>query len=225
MASAIDKVVHRFDELVKSFDGFVEKAQSKGGSIVLGEDEVWRSLISALQTIQVVCSESSPHYQSFKILVDSHMSGEPLNLRACIGILHAATDDLESGMLSDLGGLVAAEVFADLLSMASYLLKQGYHLPAAAISGAVLEDTLRQLCKKHKVSWTGDSSITKLNTELYKSRHFDKVQFGNIEAWGKLRNKVDHGDFKDPADVTVGDVKRMIEGVSDLIAASGLGQR
>jgi len=91
--------------------------------------------------------------------------------------------------------------FGDLLESAIHLLEQHYHLPAIALAGAVLESSLRTLAKSKGVSWKGDSGISKINTALYTASVYDKVVFGEIEAWGKLRNCVDHADFKSPADV------------------------
>jgi hypothetical protein len=226
VATTLEKITKRIGELTAAFEGFIRQGMvdaNEDGTVTLAEDEVWRYLISGLQTISIVCSDSSPHYNAFKMLADAHIRGEPLRLRRCLGVLYAVADDLKLGLLGDIGGLVAAEVFRDLLDMSGYLLEQGYHLPSAAIAGAVLEDALRQLCRKHSLTWTGDSSISKLNAELYRSQIFDRVQFGNVEAWGKLRNKVDHGDFTNPAEINRNDVDRMVGGVRDLIAASGLG--
>jgi DNA-binding protein Fis len=148
---------------------------------------------------------------------ERYVTGDNLSLDDCTGLLRSAYNDLQTGMLSDIRHLALAEVFDDLLEMAQYLADEGYQLPAAAIAGAVLEDTLRKLTAKHGVAWTGSSGISKLNTALYTNSVYDKAQSGQVEAWGKLRNKVDHGDFKDPAEVNVNDVRRMIEGVRDFI--------
>ncbi len=218
MRNAKEFAIKRIDELISRADGFrTEALASSKKQFILSNEPLWQFLVSALQTILAVCSESSPHYRELKEVRDEFKSGAPLGLDSCIGILRAAADDLRSGMLSDIRELVAAEVFDDLLEMAAYLSGEGYHLPACAVAGAVLEDTLRTLCRKHLVSWVGDSSISKLNTELYKANIFDKAQFGQIEAWGKLRNKVDHGDFRSAVEIDSNDTRRMIVGIRDLV--------
>lgn len=135
----------------------------------------------------------------------------------CRGILMAARDDFDAGMLLDVRQLVAAEAFGDLLESAAHLLEENHHLPAVAISGAVLESSLRDLANRNSITWTGHSSITKLNTEIYKARIYDKVIFAEIEAWARLRNQVDHGDFTGPADIDTGAVKRMVDGVRQFV--------
>jgi hypothetical protein len=218
MRNAKEFAIKRIEQLISTAEGFrAGVLASSDKTFMLSNEQLWQFLVSALQTIRSVCSESSPHFQEFMECRGLFRKGEPLNLPTCIGILRAAADDLRGGMLADIRELVAAEVFDDLLEMAAYLLGQGYHLPAGAVAGAVVEDTLRKLCKKHGVSWVGDSSISKLNAELYKANVFDKAQFGQLEAWGKLRNKIDHGDFKDPTEVDAQAVRRMIDGSRDLV--------
>lgn len=114
--------------------------------------------------------------------------------------------------------LVTSDVFDDLVEQAEHLLDRGYHLPAGALAGAVLEDALRKLCAKHGVTWQGDSGVSKLATELYKAGHLTKPQHSQIETWGKLRNQIDHGDFSKPDDVDTQDVRRMVDGVRDFVA-------
>jgi hypothetical protein len=140
-----------------------------------------------------------------------------LDIDICRGVLESAADDLRAGMLADLRQLVAAESFGDLLETAVHLLEEHHHIPAVAVAGAVLESSLRALAQSKHVVWTGASAISKINTELYKANVYDKVVFGEVEAWGKLRNQVDHGDFKTPEHVDVGAATRMIGGVRDFV--------
>ncbi len=146
-----------------------------------------------------------------------HFTNYLSSFRQCRAILRAARRDFAEGLLAGVRELVAAEVFDDLLQMSEYLLDEGFHLPAGAVCGAVLEDSLRKLCRKHDIEWEGDSSISKLNTALYRASIFHKAEQGQIDAWGKLRNRIDHGDFQDPGDIDASDVRRMIEGTRDFI--------
>jgi hypothetical protein len=181
--------------------------------------EQWRFLISSLQTVKNVCGQDSPHLRELEECRKDYL--EPmgsLNLDRCRGVLQAARDDLEAGMLLDMRQLVAAETFDDVLESAAYLLEEKHHLPTVALTGAVLESSLRALAKARGVSWPGTSGISKLNTELYKANVYDKIVHGEIEAWAKLRNKVDHGDFATPDDVDIATAARMLDGVRHFVA-------
>ncbi len=173
--------------------------------------------VSGLHALRLTFGEQSDHYVAFKRQADRYNGwAEPVPY--CQGILLAAVADLKAGLFVRVSEIAAAEVFGDLLAQAEYLLSNGnHHLPAAALAGAVLEDALRKLCAKHGVAWQPPSSISKLNVELYKANIYGKPQHGQVEAWGKLRNQVDHGDFKDPSEVDSGDVRRMVEGVRDFL--------
>ncbi len=181
------------------------------------KSELWRFLISSIQTVASACGRESPHLRELERCREQFADvGDPsLDLDSCRGALEAARDDLEAGMLTDLRQLVTAEAFGDLLETAIHLLEERHHLAAVAVAGAVLESNLRNLAKSKQVVWNGSSSITKINTELYKSSVYDKVVFAEIEAWGRLRNQVDHGDFTNPQDVDLGAAKRMVDGVRD----------
>lgn len=181
--------------------------------------EMWRFLISSLQTVRSACGQDSPHLRELERCREQFAAktDPALDLDSCRGALEAARDDLAAGMLDDLRQLVTAEAFGDLVETAAHLLEEAHHLPAIAITGAVLESSLRALASAKNIGWTGTSSITKLNMELYKANVYDKVVFAEIESWGKLRNKVDHGDFENPGEVDQGSAKRMLEGVRDFV--------
>lgn len=213
-----DKGLKRVIELIEVTRNLrSESPRSKDGLLQIAREDLWHVLTSALQTTRSLCSDESPHYQELIELRQRFRDGAPFDSDKFLGILRAVEDDLHSGMLVSIQEIVTAEVFDDLTDMATYLIEQGYHLPSVAIAGAVLEDTLRKLCHKHKVVWTGDSTINKLNTELYKANVYDKAQFGQVEAWGKLRNKVDHGDFKNVEEIDRNDVHRMVDGLRDFV--------
>lgn len=97
------------------------------------------------------------------------------------------------------------------------MLEEMHHLAAVPICGAVLESSLRDLAIRKGLEWAGQSSITKLNLLLYKGGAYDKVVFGEIEAWGKLRNQVAHGNFTTPEDIETGVARRMLEGVREFV--------
>lgn len=180
--------------------------------------ELWRFLISSLQTVGSACGKESPHLRELERCRESFVRDKGIDLDSCLGALTAARDDLDAGMLTDLQQLVRAEAFGDLLESAVHLYEAEHYIPAVAVAGAVLESSLRTLAISKDVSWKDESSISKLNAALYRAKVYDKVLFGEIEAWGKLRNKVDHGDFKTPDEVDAGRAGRMLEGVRDFVA-------
>ncbi len=219
-----EDVRKRLEELISRCDTFLPPRERESGprepiNFSAPKSELWRFLISSLQTVTSACGRESPHLRELERCRELFASpvGGRLELDSCRGALEAARDDLVAGMLTDLRQLVTAEAFGDLLETAAHLLEEGHHLAAVAVTGAVLESSLRTFAQSRKVAWTGTSSITKINTELYKANAYDKVVFGEVEAWGKLRNQVDHGDFQNPDDVDSGSARRMVDGVRDFV--------
>ena len=68
-----------------------------------------------------------------------------------ISTLKAIKNDLEEGFLDELFSKIEAEIAGDYMGQAEALLKEGQrgkydHVPAAVLTGAVLEKALRTLC-------------------------------------------------------------------------------
>lgn len=218
------EVRRRIDELLERCDTFVPPREPSANDsprepvrFSAPLSELWRFLISSIQTVGSACGIDSPHLRELERAREQFIveGNRGLSLDACRGALMAARDDLDAGMLLDMRQLVTAEAFGDLLESAAHLLDERHHLAAVAIAGAVLESSLRALAKSRAVSWTGHSSLSKLNTALYTASVYDKVVFGEVEAWGKLRNKVDHGDFAHPDDIDANAAARLVAGVRD----------
>lgn len=68
------------------------------------------------------------------------------------GILGALRADYEAGNLQSVIELVHADIFADFLNMADYLLQQGYKDPAAVVIVSVLEEHLRKAVRQTRHS-------------------------------------------------------------------------
>ena len=173
----------------------------------------------SLSFIQRVYGQEYPHYREF-----SENTGSDSESDAKIGLdlLRAIRDEIAGDWLFTLRSLVTAEVFADYLEMAEYLLESSYKDPAAVIAGSTLEEHLRQLCIKNgipivrqkdgkDVPLTGDP----LNVELAKAGVYNKVEQMQVTAWLGIRNSAAHGKY---GEYDPDKVKGMISGVVEFIA-------
>lgn len=213
-----EDVRRRLEELIARCDGFVPPNAKEPVRVPAQNSELWRFLISSLQTVGSSCGKESPHLRELERCRTQFVETKIVDIDTCRGVLEAARDDLAAGMLADLRRLVTAEAFGDLLESAAHLADEGYTIPAIAVAGAVLESSLRVLAKSRNVVWQGTSGISKINTALYTANVYDKVVYGEIEAWGKLRNQVDHGEFTQASDVDARAAHRMVDGVRDFVA-------
>ena len=133
------------------------------------------------------------------------------------GMLQALRNDYESGHLQSVVELVHADIFADFLDMADYLLEQHFKDAAAVITGSVLEAHLRKLCGKHgitvfKADGTTPKAADALNTDLAAAVVYSKIDQQSVTAWLALRNRAAHGKY---GEYKEGQVTIMLQGVRD----------
>lgn len=137
------------------------------------------------------------------------------NVEQGLGILRAASDDIEGGYLQKVETLVSAEVFYDFLDMAKHLLDNGYKDPAASLIGAVLEDGLRRICSNNNITVKSDDNISSLNQKLAQKHVYNPLQQKQIQVWNDIRNNADHGNFDQ---YKVDDAKDMLKGVRSFLS-------
>jgi uncharacterized protein (DUF2164 family) len=163
------------------------------GSIYLGHAKLYEPRLSQMHTM--------------------FLAIEPLR-----GILCALRNDYASGHLQSVVELVHADIFADFLDMADYLLQQGYKDPAAVVAGSVLEAHLRKLSGKHgmtvvKSDGTTPKTADALNAELAAgATNYSKLDQKSVLAWLELRNNAAHGKY---SAYTKEQVAGMIQGVRE----------
>src|SRR5437867_2811149 len=117
------------------------------------EDVYFRFRTEAMNLVRRSCGEDSDHYRELKRLAESKESANnSFYLIHALGVVEAAKSDFDAGLLFDIRALITAEVFADFVEQAEHLLASGYYIPAASLAGAVLEDALRKLCERDRIT-------------------------------------------------------------------------
>jgi hypothetical protein len=208
-------VLQRLDKLIKEANDLL--ALPKVGSGYLPADRCMVWYTSCKFHLPQLLGDGNPYCQAFLLVADT--TGRDSVTRGRM-LLERVREEYASGGIRDLRDLAAAEVFTDFLGMAQHLHNEKYHHAAVSIAGAVLEDCLRRVHLKRIGDYEKPSSINKLNMALYNySREHDpsfypNTQRSQVEAWGTLRNEVDHG--RKP-DLDGGDAGRMIDGVRDFV--------
>jgi len=201
--------------IIKQIDDVLGKCNS-----VASTEETSKAinlLLSAIQRLAppdgVYINSAKRYEERFPQLNTMFLTLEPLR-----GILLALRSDYESGYMQSVVELVHADIFADFLEMADYLLEQGYKDPAAVVTGSVLEAHLRKLCDKNRIAVVKDDGKPKkadtLNAELAAAGIYSKLDHKNVTAWLDLRNKAAHGHY---AEYTKEQVTLMVQAVRDFI--------
>ncbi len=147
------------------------------------------------------------------------------HLRWGIATLKGLREDLEGDFLGDLIIEVEGEIASDYMGQAECLLHEGQtgkfdHVPAAVLSGAVLEKALRDLCNCQQPSISvlrsnGEpKTMNLLIDDLKKAGQFNEAKAKQLRAWAAIRNHAAHGEFDQ---FNRKDVEQMIAGVNNFL--------
>lgn len=143
-----------------------------------------------------------------------------------LAYLKAIKSDFQGGFLQDLELEIESEIAADYMGQAEQLLAEGTtgkydHVPAAVLSGAVLEKALRTLCAKQvppiaTVKSNGEKlTLNPLIDGLRKAGVFNELKAKQLRAWANIRNAAAHGEFDQ---FIRSDVETMIKGIESFLA-------
>jgi len=208
-----ERIVKKFDDLLQESKkilgacGWDGKRYSSHPSDI--DYQRWRS--QSLNLIEQVCGKKSAHFDAMQKIAELEISRHnSYYYKDCVGILEAAYCDYNDGMLAEIRNLIRADLIDDLLSQAEMLLENGYHVAAASLSGAVLEDTLRKICDSNSIEYPVNTKINVLNSALSTAEIYDKLTNKEIIAKADIRNNADHGHFDKVREEDVRDMIRWI---------------
>jgi hypothetical protein len=182
----------------------------------LVEFQAWLS--SAANVILAVAPSSSPLAQQVVSLlahpdlkggISSHLV---LQLH---GILTAAREEFEHGMLARIEYIVAAATFDDFLDHAADYHKGNKKIEASVLASAVLEDTVKKIAAKSGIAVAG-VSLEPLIDELAKAGIFTLVKANRVKGFAAVRNHALHAEW-DKFDIR--DVGELISGTRELLAS------
>lgn len=210
-------IIHQIDAVLEQTRRLLPQSRHSDFSDY-PEEKITQAVTFMLAAIQRLAPPGSSYLKNAQAY-EKHLTGDigdavsPLR-----GILAALRTDYDSGHLQSVVELVHADIFADFLDMADYLLQQGYKDPAAVITGSVLEEHLRKLCEKVKIPTSQPGGAPKkadaLNSELAGASVYLKLDQKSVTAWLDLRNKAAHGRY---AEYTKDQVTLMLQGVRDFL--------
>jgi hypothetical protein len=215
----IDDLKRRINELISQADQVLTTTRtSDNGYRFVNSENFYAFRTAALSFLRNTFGENHPYYQEFDQQANSSM---PHSAEEGRGILSAVKQEIDGGWLFTVKGLISAEIFADFLEMAQYLLNEGYKDAAAIMIGSVLEEHLRQLCIKNSIpveNIKDGKPVAKkadlLNSELAAKSAYNKLDQKNVTAWLDLRNKAAHGKY---GEYTKDQVVLMHRGVTEFM--------
>lgn len=173
---------------------------------------------AVLSFVDRVYGREHPHFEEFQKRAGKHFLTDA---EEGISIVNAIRGEIAGGWLFSVKSLANAEVFADFMEMAEHLLDSGYKDSAAVMAGAVLEEHVRQLCRRRGVEIEDEKDgkpvpkkADRLNAELARMEAYSKLDQKLLTAWFDLRNNAAHGKYDAYSAEQVG---QMIAGVLDFM--------
>jgi len=211
-----NEVLKQIDAVLIKF-GALQRRSKYDDLSDLRHMEVTTSITLMCDTIARFAPPQSQFAESMKGLVKSYGVGNGSSASHIAGVLSALRDAYDSGYLDTIAELVRAEVFADFIEMAEYLLSAGYKDPAAVLIGGVLEEHLRQLSIKSGVPIEvagKPKRAEQLNTDLAGQSAYSKLDQKSVTSWLGLRNNAAHGKY---AEYTIDQVALFLQSVRDFM--------
>lgn len=182
----------------------------------------WKTQVITLLR-QVYPSELFPKALDAKAESSTNKAAE---FQFIVGIFWAAYEDYKNGLLDDLQLRIEGGVACDYLQQAELLMDDKEdvdhsYIPAAVLTGAVLEKYLRTLCDKQEppIGVNNENGKPKkaqrMLDDLKKVGVFTPVEAKQVGAWLAIRNSAAHGKEDE---FSRSDVSSMIRGVTDFLA-------
>lgn len=221
-----DKILKRFDTLIEEGQSIYDSIRTEPGKVTQPGGQFQREIkqhpktvmddqafqvweISFRSLLDHVLPQSSIHR---RILNPETFFNSKHKLEQHLAALKAIRTDFELGFLEDITLQIEAEIASDYMGQAENLLSEGKagqfdHVPAAVLSGAVLEKALRRLCREQtpqipttkvhsKTNKKKSLTLSPLINELQRSGLFNDRQADQLRVWAKIRNAAAHGEFE-----------------------------
>lgn len=200
-----ETIQKRFDELA-SFPVGMRQA-SNGWSYA--DEKAWGTWSSsALNLLQLVFGQSSPHSVQFENLIQSTINDgsiTPEQHGRALGSFLGAKADYEKDCFESLERKVSGEVFGDFVAAAKKALDEGHKDVAAVLACAALEDALKRFASANGLNVDGKEMSEVISALKSKGLVGGSLK-SILETMPKTRNAAMHADWTKISATEVGGV-------------------
>lgn len=217
-------VIDQITDMLKEHEDYKNQSQYSDFSDLDDAQEIFKFVSRGLALIERIVGTNHTYWKKAQYEIETYEPKDNIWQQIFIvaGILEALQNDIKSGLLTSYRELIHADIFADFLEMADYLLSEGYKDAAAVMIGGVLEGHIRKLCIKNKISLVfekenGDQipkKLDRMNSDLAKKEIYTKLDQKSITSWSGLRNDAAHGNYEI---YSIKQVRLMSGGVTDFM--------
>jgi uncharacterized protein YutE (UPF0331/DUF86 family) len=171
-------------------------------------------MLSAVNVLEVALPATSRYRtESTRLLPKANDTLWPGRVAAILGVLKSAASEWTAGLIGTLEFHFIGLAFEDFLRLAAEHNDGGKREVAAVLASAVLEDTVKRLCRKHEVS-SDNKTLDTLISALKTKQVLGKVKAERLRSHVKVRNQAFHAQW-DEFDQR--DLRQMIEDVEELL--------
>lgn len=209
MADQKSQIAQRFKELAQQAEAIpVVGRDSRQASH--GPFYAWAT--SALNLLQGVFGENSPHTLRFKVELDHIINNNVWedHLHSIRGIFLGAKSDFDGGYLFNVEAALTGEVFGDFVTAAKAALSEGRHTVAAVLASAALEDALKRFAAVNGLDVAGKSMQDVVNA-LKSKGLVSGAQKTLLDSMPKIRDYAMHAEWNKITPQDAGSVIGFVE--------------
>lgn len=170
----------------------------------------WR--VGCVAFLREALGPESPYAKEFEFNCDSPFLSAVMRGMA---VLRATREYIEFGPVARVEELVAAEIFTDLIGIASRLLREGRQAASVTVAAVVLEDVMRRSARHRGIAIRENvDSLTELNEKMTAGGTYPQAMRKRIEDWVDLLTRSQTQELLADANP---EIERMIKGVRDFV--------
>jgi len=220
------KYLKRFNELIDAGESLrsTEFIPENGieSLVDLEKFNTWKvRCVTLLESLIPKSSENYKHVENLRKMRNTYKQ-----FIYGIGTLKGIKDDYEGDFLDSWANKIETAIAYDYMRQAQKLIEGGSdgkfdHVPAAVLSGAVLEKSLRSLCERQSpaiptLKPNGEPfAMTNLIDTLKAASLYNETRAKELRSYADIRNHAAHGRV---TEFDKEQVKRMIDGITSFIA-------
>lgn len=207
-------ISRRFAELVFAGEQLLKQFENNHPVEFQHRSQCISWLLSAVNLLEVATpSDSRYRSEAVRLLPAADATIWPERLASVLGILKSASTEWTSGLMKTLEFHFVGLAFEDFLKHATAYNDDGKKMEAAVLASAVLEDTVKRLCRKHNIA-SDNKPLDSLISALKTHQVIGKIKAERLRACAALRNQAFHAEWNA---FDERDLRQMIEDLVELL--------
>lgn len=193
-----EDIITRIDQILSDNENIFQRSQNNSHNANMVE----KTVFGTLSILNSCYTENSQQAKSLVELRESYIKSSTsyrgryaIQIQSLInGLLNTLKSDIEFNLLVSLRTQAEAQVYGDFLSLSKQLASDKYKESAAVLACGALEDCMKKLAIKNKIS-AYNMDLNEVVNSLKAAGILKGAQAGVVQSYVKLRNKAFHAQF------------------------------